>query len=235
MKKLLISIFLAFLSTAAAADQITFEWDYGQETAIDGFNLYSGPMGQDEAGNWLPKFEEAPLYGGIPAESRTATVTENGWPGVSKKFGFAIRSFKGANESADSNIVYVVIDNTPLAAPADPTGAYNPETGYLTLNWTQADISRAKFWRIYYRMPESDTFTQLGRVDNSGQETLSLNTPLTVVPAGRTMDLTFAVVAFKNDDVFSPNSSELLITIDRTGDELPAVENFRIKLEIEVR
>lgn len=234
LKRIIATAFtLIALAGVAAADQITFEWDYDSSVAIDGFNLYSGPMGQLEDGTWAAKLSETPLFGSIPAESRSATVTENGWEGVSKKFGFAVRAFRGDNESADSNMVYVTIDNTPLAAPAALTGSYNPETSRINLTWTQADLDRAEQWKIYYKT--DGEFTELGTVQNQGQADLIMDTPLTVVPAGQVMDVTFAVVAFKNDAVFSPNSNEFILTIDRSDSgDLPVVENFRLQLGITV-
>lgn len=240
MKTIIALISIMLLSTICFADEFKLAWDYdqAQEQNITGFRIYSGPMGQNEAGEWIPKFGTDPISDNIPATDRIVTVTENGWPAASKKFCFSARAFRGDEESADARMadgeyLCVIIDNTPLIAPADVAGNFDADASMINLSWAQEAAGRAKFWQIYYRIGGSE-FALLGRVDNAGQQDLKMTTAFDAVPPGSVSEVGFVIVAYKNFDVFSPNSQTALITVDRRG-EVTAPENFRFELMIPVQ
>jgi hypothetical protein len=230
--KLLIFVVTVLLPQITRADEITFAWDYGDTSAIDGFKLYSGPRGIDETGEWVNKYRPEPLAE-VAADQLTATVTEPGIAGESRNICFVVRSYRGDRESTDSNYVCQIIDNTPLSAPAGLTGMYDVSGSIVTLNWTQADAERAKFWLIYYKLPDGD-FTELGRVDNTGQTDVTVSSVFRALLDGQQADVTFAVVAYKNFDVYSPNSDEIIVHIDRSQMTPPAPTGFRISARIVV-
>jgi hypothetical protein len=231
-RKLFVLIAIFFMVLPAAADEITFLWDYPQDVGQDGFRLYSGPMGTTDDGTWAPKYADDPLVSGIPPDSRTVTATEDGWPGVSKKFCFMMRAYRGDEESADSEFICTIIDNSPLTAPADLTASYEDEV--ITLAWGQPDSDRAKFWRVYYKIGGTE-FVELAKVDNTGQTELTVQAPFDKVPPGSAATVYFVVVAFKDNSVYSPNSAEAEVVIDRIESvPPPPPSNIRFKIRIPI-
>lgn len=232
---LLVALFVVMIAAVCEcnADEVTLQWDYG-DTPIDGFRIYSGPMGQFDDGTWGPQLEEAPLVDNITPDMREVLTSQPGWAGQSKKFCFIARAFKGDEESPDSNDVCIVINNTPLIAPSDLAGTYSDDM--IEISWTQADAIRAHYWIIYYRIGDG-AFIQLDRVDNIGQGELKLTKAFDAVEAGQSVDVQFAIVAFKNTDVFSPDSEILTITVDRSDVSvpIPPVENLRFKVLVPVQ
>lgn len=233
---LLVALVVVFTAAICEcnADEFNFAWDYG-DTAVDGFRIYSGPMMQREDGTWYPQLAADPLIDSIPADSREATGTEKGWPGQSKKLCFVSRAYRGDEESADSNYVCAVINNEPLLSPADLAGSYDHDIEQIEISWSQPDFERAKFFQIYYKIGD-ENFQLLEKVDNIGQQELRLTKAFDAVPDGQSADVSFVIVAYKNFDVFSPNSAELTITIDRTQDApIPPPDNFRLSVTIGVQ
>lgn len=232
---LLVAVFVVMIAAICEcnADEVTLQWDYG-DTVIDGFRIYSGPMGQFDDGTWGPKLNDTPLVDNIGSEQREVLTSQPGWAGQSKKFCFVARAFRGSEESLDSNVVCIVVDNTPLIPPADLAGTYSDDM--IEISWTQADAIRAHYWIIYYRIGDR-AFVQLDRVDNIGQEKLQLTKTFDAVEAGMSADVQFAIVAFKNTDVFSSDSEILTITVDRSDVSvpIPPVENLRFKVMVPVQ
>jgi hypothetical protein len=224
-------VVLFFCLPGALADEINFSWDYDDAIEIDGFRIYAGPRREGDNGEWYNDYHPDPIAT-VDPEARTATADEPGIVDDSRNICFVVRAYRGDEESDDSNYVCQVIDNTPLQAPTALTGNYDPEQNVITLTWDQADADRAKFWLVYYKLPDSD-FVELGRVDNTGQSDVTLSSVFDAVAEGLSADVTFAVVAYKNFDVFSPNSDELTITIDRS--KPPAPVDFKITVEIPVQ
>lgn len=227
----LVVILIAFIAECNA-DSFDLEWDYN--TTVDGFRIYSGPMTEQSDGSWYPQLGDEPILSNIAPESRSATVVENGWAGQSKKFCFVARAFKGDQESADSNYVCAVIDNRPLSAPADPTGEYDRDLSMITITWTQTDADRVSYWRVFYRIADGD-FADFVVVANTGQTAMTVTEAFDAVAEGEAADVEFSIVAFKDPQVYSPDSEVLTISVDRTTQTpLPPVENLRFKIEIPV-
>lgn len=229
-------IFFIFVAVPSIClpDEFTFEWDYSYDN-IDGFRIYSGNMGQFEDGTWGPQLRDIPIIDNIPPDARTAKGIEEGWTGQIKKFCFVARAYKGDIESPDSNTVCKEINNLPLLAPSDVNGNYDKDQEIINISWKQEDSDRAKFWQIYYKIGDGG-FQELGKVENSGQELLDITSPFEAVNAGESANVSFLVVAYKNYQVYSPNSSEIVLTIDRTLEtELPPVSDFRFKVEVPVQ
>lgn len=235
MKRYALIILLLILPVLSFADDIQFNWDYENDSAIDGFRIYSGPMGQLADGTWLPRYAEDPIANDIPPGAREYIATENGWEGVAKKWCFMARSFRGDKESPDSNYVCTIIDNTPIAYPVDLSASYNDELSQISLSWSQNDdFDRTKYWIVYYKLPDDEAFTALGEVANSGSSDLKMNVAFNAVPAGKLVDVSMVVVAFKNNEVYSANSDETVVTVDRLG-AISEPNNFRFKLLIDVK
>lgn len=235
MKKILITVISLLIAvTSTSADEFIFQWDYPDDVSIDGFRLYSGPMGQDENGDWVPKYGDEPLIDNIDPVLRIIPAIEEGWINQSKKFCFMIRSFRGNYESDDSNFICAVIDNTALIAPVISSIDYSIDGEQVIVVWTCKDTERANFFKVYYRVNDDLSFTELGRIDKPETMPVELIESIDAVGPGETKTLHFVVVAFKNDDVFSPNSIEFPIVIDRSEGELPKPENFRFTVIVNI-
>jgi hypothetical protein len=93
---------------------------------------------------------------------------------------------------------------------------------------TQSEVTR---WEVYYRKTTAEPWTTLGAVQNTGQATPSVTEPLTAVPPGAREDVTFQIIAFYDDGLFSPSSDPLTLTIDRRIVTAPAL---RIRVVVPV-
>lgn len=214
-----------FLVATSRADHFNFEWDYPADTTVDGFRMYSGPMGTLPDGTWYPDLSV--LVDNIPPDARTTGADVAGWPDASKKWCFVARAFRGATESPDSNMVCQVIDNTPLTAPGAPMATWDPDNSTVIVSWTQADLRRVNYWRLYYACNGGDT-QELGRLDYTGQQNMILSEKMDEHGV-----CTFRLVAFKNDDVYSPDSPTATIDIIKP-EGVPAPSDLRFSLTIVV-
>lgn len=234
MKKI-IALLLIFPSLVFA-DVVHFEWDYPIDQDIDSFSIYSGPMRQSETGSWVPEFGADPLLSGIDPAARSATATNPGLPAIDHNFCYVIRAVRRGFESNNSNQVCARINNTPLMAPIELQGEYDDEQESVSLSWAQTDISRAAFWNVYYRFVDDPGagFIELGRVDNIGQTEPTITRAMENVPDDQITSVAFAVVAYKDYEIYSPNSAEITIYIDRRSKQVPPVNNFRFRINIPV-
>lgn len=232
MKKLILLLIL--LPVCAYADQVAFEWDYPTNEQIDGFAIYSGPMRQLDSGAWQPDFSADPILADIDPASRAATVDNPGLPGIDHNFCYVIRAFRAGTESDNSNQVCGRINNAPLLAPIQLSGTYDMEQKEVSLSWEQTDNKRTSFWNVYYRIGDNPDFVELGRLDNLGQAEPTISRPLENVPDGMVSAVSFVVVAYKDYEVFSPNSAELTIYVDKRSQDVPPVSGFRFKIRIPV-
>lgn len=234
MKK--IFVLMLIIPSVVMADIVHFEWDYPTDQDIDSFSIYSGPMRQADSGAWLPDWGHDPLLSGIDPAARSATLTNPGLPDIDHNFCYVIRAVRRGYESANSNQVCARINNTPLMAPIELQGAYDDEQETVSLSWAQADVSRAAFWNVYYRFIDDPGagFIELGRVDNIGQSEPTITRAIENVPEDQITSIAFAVVAYKDYQIYSPNSAEITIYIDRRSKEVPPASNFRFRINIPV-
>lgn len=217
----------------ADADEFTFEWDYGEQQ-IDGFRIYSGILAEQNDGTWYPQIGTEPIIDAIAPDLRSATGVENGIPGQSRKYCFVARAFRSNEESPDSNFICKEINNLPLLQPNSVTGSYDRNDETVTLAWIQPDAQRAKYWKIYYKI-YTDDYIDFARVDNTGQDELTVKVKFAAAPENVKTEVKFAIVAFKNENVFSPDSEEIIVVIDREPrDELKPPEGFRFKAIIQM-
>lgn len=216
----------------ALAETFYFSWDYDSViNSIDGFRIYQSVATQDTNGS----FQSPAAVDNIAPDLRATQFENPGEPGAIQKYCYVIRAFAGEEESENSNAVCYKIDNTPLDSPREVTGSYGKDDNSLKLDWIQNDLDRTKFWKVYYRHADQSEFTELIKVDNSGQAELTVTAPADFVAQGEAQNVYFALVAFKNAVVFSPNSDEIMIRIDRRTGGIDAPTNFKISLQIQLQ
>lgn len=228
---------IGFAVIECNADQFTFAWDYDDGTVVEGFRLFSGNMGQNADGTWGGQYGDTPLIDNIAPDLREITAIQNGWAGASKKFCFVLRAFKGDKVSENSNEVCATINNTALQRPQNVLGSWDHDNSVVVIQWNQPDLDRAKYWQIFYKFTDESEYRLLGRLDKAGNPDLVLEKEISDVPAGEARECVFVVVAYKDSEVYSPDSEEIPVTIDRSGDEttIPAPNNFRISVTIGVK
>lgn len=230
----LIVLLLLLAPRPIYAEQITLLWDYDNSAAVDGFRVFYTIPHQDDTGQWHTTYDYAlplttTLYqdGNVPPELRELTIDLPGRANLVTSYRIVARAFRDDQESADSNQLSYKVVRVPPEAPIELLGSYDTEASVVTLEWQQPpddwDISR---WVVYYRTDGG--FTELGVVD--GDRELKIAEPLNLVLPGEQNTVAFSVVAFRRSGVFSANSSEFEIHIDRR--EIPPMQNLRIRIEI---
>ena len=144
--------------------------------------------------------------------------------GVITKFYWVIRSGNGDLESEDSDEVSLRIDLTPLQAFVF-TAVYNDVANSIDFAWSTED-SRATKWRIFHSTTQGGPYEVLTTTTESGTSSIPIDE---LFPKGQKTIQYFTMVSFGKYDVYSPNATEVAITIDRL---IPQnVINFRIFLE----
>lgn len=229
----IISFGMFVLVVDIEAEEITLTWDM-PEQQIDGVRIFQTVPVQDENGQWVNTYDYAlpvstPIYvdGNIPPEVNEVTIDLPGRTNQITKYCFVARAFLAGEESADSNEVDYKVNLIPPVAPIELSGSYEKDEQLINLSWQQPQDDWAiSHWVVYSKLPEGE-FTELGRVDH-GQE-LTLTQPL-VAPVGQRTNMSFAVVAFRSSGIYSSNSNELEIDIDRR--EVPPINNLQIKVQI---
>lgn len=233
MKKIAVFcfVFALFAGSIAQAEKIRLEWDYPADAVIDGFKLFQTTPAKNSAGQWIEEFNyTTPLIGDISPDARFVDVDPPGEPDKVVKYIYEIRAFKGANESESSNRASYKVVNIIPTPPISLTGEYKYDESVITLSWQQpADGYDVFRWVVYYRMDTDIEFTKLGSIDQG--QVLSMVKPFDVVPAGESRVVYFTVVAFRRSGVYSGNSQEFAITIDRQG---PPVTPGNLKININI-
>ena len=205
------------------ADTLEFEWDYDNTT--DGFSIYQGVPNE----SWEIVYDPTPFISNIPPEARYTSKEVEGIPNTVQKYCYRIRAYRGSEESPDSNEVCIKIDNTKPQSPTNLTSSYDSETKMVTLQWDQsADTDRIKYWTVYFRADDGTEFSELARIENNGQESMSITESIETGNG----ELFFVVVAFKSAKVFSDDSTTTSIVINY--DEPLPPPQLRLKVQIPV-
>lgn len=227
---------LSFFSLAAMAEEITLEWDI-PDIIPDGYRIFQTVPYQDELGAWHHEYDyinpvvtTAYQDGNIPPDVYSIVVDLPGRPNEVTNYLFVARSFIDQEQSQDSNQVSYKVVNIPPITPTELMGEFDKGAGVITLTWTQPeDDYYIEKWIIYYRRDGPD-FIELGSVDQGQELTLTADSDFLGDSDLSVVD--FVVVAFRSSGVFSANSVEHSIPIDRR--EVAPVNNLRIKIDIPI-
>lgn len=231
--KFLVSFMVAFfvglfLFSSVQAKDVTLAWD-PNNPAPDGYRLYQrvddGTYVYGTPVTW-PEYPD----GNIPANVTQITITGLGVPNQVTTYYWVVRAYVGDDTSGDSNEVFLAVDQT-LVAPDSVEGTYDKTNKQIALSWTQPS-GTVTHWKVFYTFTSGQDYVELDMIDNTGQATPSILSPFTAVSAGDRQTVYFAIVAFNGDDIFSSNSAEVAIDIDRRLDA--PVQNLRVNVVIPV-
>jgi hypothetical protein len=130
-------------------------------------------------------------------------------------------------KSDPSNEVNFTYDFAPIVPIDNLTAVLDGDDVQFT--WTQADIDRVLKWVLYQSETTGANYVEVGDIVYTGQPGPQYSTIETMnVPAGEMKTFYFVLVTFTTFNVFSGNSMEVSVTIDKRK---PApVYNLRIKI-----
>jgi hypothetical protein len=112
-------------------------------------------------------------------------------------------------------------DKRTPSPPADLAAAYDHSSGEIFLVWSQNGDVPVCYWQVYYSLTSGGPYHKLGRADNDGRSQQAFAAPLAVVPPGDTATIYLVVVSFRSNAIFSPESREADLIVDRSQEELP--------------
>lgn len=229
------ALFIFFNAYAALAEQITLNWDIPSESDIDGFRCFQRTAYADDAYHFdNPIKTSAHPDGSIGADINTLDVDVLGIEGGILKYMWVCRSFKGDAESENSNeVAYKVINTLPLT-PAGLNGSYDAVNKTVNLNWDQPpEKHRVYKWVVFYKLEGDPDYTELAMVDYDNE--LTVTRPLDVVAKGERKTVYFTVISYRRSGVFSADSNQFQIDIDRRDStDPPKPENLHIDIDIPV-
>lgn len=224
-KKLFLVLFLVFgfVSFSYGGEvTITLEWDANTETNLGGYAAYQG----DVAGGPYTKFKD------LLAGTETVDFVYDAPVGAATTKYFVVDAHSDSDpplRSGYSNEVNWTYDFLPIVSCIEFAASLVGDN--ITFTWKQADIERVKSWTLYVK-EEGGEFSELALIEYTGQEGPQYSTTETMsVPEGEKKTFIFSLVTFTETGVFSPNSAEVGITIDKIK-PLP-VYNLKIKVKVE--
>lgn len=233
MKKFLILamafVFLIFANPAMAGDfEIGFEWNlHNQANEVDHFEVYESDA---SGGPWT---EDKIVIDDIAP----GTVIEVDYPstkpdGVATHSYFIIKAVVVGTDdvqrrSGPSNEVDFIYDFAPIESPENFAALLNGDD--IEFSWTQGDIDRVDKWQLFSSETQGADYAMLSEIEYTGQPGPQFGTSETMtVNEGEIKTFYFVLVSFTEFGVFSPNSLEVAVTIDKTTPE--AVFNFRLRV-----
>lgn len=225
-----LGLVLSVLIFRAYGEQIRLEWD--QVENVDGYYLYHSQ--RDSTFHYdIPITTELYPDGKIPQNITRLEVNLPGIEGRNTRYRFVARSFRGDEQSIDSNEVEYYVALVPPPPAVELAGSYDKAEGVVNVSWEQPaedyEYLTVSHWIVYYRVGDAE-WTAVGRTDAGGE--LTMTAPFAAVQSGEQADVDFVVVSYRRSGVYSANSNILTLTIDRRN--VPPIQNLRINIEIPV-
>lgn len=153
-----------------------------------------------------------------------------GEDGAVLKYLWVARAYRGELESANSNEINYKVVNIPPLTPVSLSADYDNDV--IRLTWDQPnDDHPVNHWLLYFKHSDGSEFIPVGRV-NEGNELELTKDISSLAPIGSISELTFTVVAYRRSGVYSANSQEVNLTIDRR--QVEPIQNLRIEIEIPI-
>lgn len=203
--KIICTVLFTFvmISTIVLAEEVTLQWDPNDPTP-DGYKMFRREDGQ--------------LYNyASPIWIGTETLIKDSDIGRSNEkviYYWVVRAYVGDEESGDSNEVTYTVNLLPPEVINNLEGGYNSVTNEIQLTWSQTGEEIPAYWKIYYSEISGGLYTELDTIQNTGIinitsiQTLSVN-------KGEMKTFYFVIVGFKSDSLYSANSNEVSIVVDR--------------------
>ena len=223
MKKWLSGIlfFAMIIASPVFAGEVTIglEWDANVETYLAGYKAYVA----DIAGGPYTEFAD---INEPTTEVEYVYVAPDGV--VTTKY-FVVTAYRNDPflESGNSNEVFMVYDFAPIEVATEFLASLAGDD--IIFTWKQGDIERVKEWKLFMSEVAGGPYADLAVIIYTGTpgEQYSTTESMTV-PAGEMKTFYFVLVTFTPTGVFSDNSLEVSITIDKR--ELVPVYNLKIKV-----
>lgn len=227
----LVIIFTATLAVVARGEKITLTWD--TVDGVDGYYIYQ--YGKDEQYDYnKPVTTVVYPDGKIPQDVDRLIVDLPGIEGRDVKYRWVARSFRGDEQSVDSNEASYVVALTVPPAPGELAGSFDKPGGMINIAWLQpaeAEVWQTiNHWIVYCREKGTENWNAVGRI-NSDHE-LAIEMPISAIITGDKATLEFVIVAYRRSGVYSSNSD--ILTIDVDTSVVPPMQNLRINIEFPV-
>ncbi len=222
-------LFLTFASAVIAGETtITFEWDlHNQSDQVDHFELYES----DQSGGPWPT-DNIVVDDIAPGTRITVDYQSTKPDGVATQSYFILKAVAVGTDSVQrrsgpSNEVDFLYDYAPIVAPENFAALVNGDD--IEFSWTQGDIARVAKWQLFSSETSGQDYTMLSEIEYTGQPGPQYGTVETMTVAeGEVKTFYFVLVSFNSFGVFSQNSTEVSVTIDKSTPE--PVYNFRIRV-----
>ena len=216
----MIVVFLVF-PVFAQDVKIGLEWDANTETNLAGYGAYVS----DVSGEYV----EANKFADIPAGTETVDFIYDAPLGTANTKYFVVDAYNDSDpplRSGKSNEVNWTYDMLPIVAATEFAAVLDGDD--ITFTWKQADIARVKQWKLYSKEGAAE-FAELATIEYTGQEGPQYSATETMtVEAGESKTFVFSLVTFTVNGVFSSNSAEVSITINK----IPPVPVYNLKIKI---
>jgi hypothetical protein len=228
MKKLLSTLAILFLvwpfTLLAGEWPLDFEWDAHEQAAdVSHFELHEAA----QAGG--PYSDSTIVKDNIQPGTVVTTIYTSTKPdGVATTTYFILKAVgTNAEKSDPSNEVPFTYDFAPIVTVGNFIATLDGDDVQFT--WTQADIERVYKWLLYQSETPGVDYIEVADIIYTGQPGPQYSTIETMtVPQGEMKTFYFVLVTFTTFNVFSQNSVEVSVTIDKRK---PApVYNFRLKI-----
>jgi len=214
------SVFPAF----AGEEEIGLEWDPNIEANIGGYGAYVG----DAPGGPYPKFAD------IVHPTAEVWYTFNAPDGVITRKYFVVDAHNTDSptplRSDYSNEVFWDYDWAAIEVCVELMAVEADDI--VTFTWKQGDIERVKEWKLYMGEVQGGPYNILATVPYSGTpgDTYTTSQEMTV-NAGEMKTFYFTLVTFTPNEVFSDNSNEASVVIDKRV--IAPINTLRIKVRIQ--
>lgn len=213
-------VFLSF-SVFAGEEEIGLEWDPNVEPNIGGYGAYVG----DVAGGPYTKFAD------ILHPTVEVWYTFQAPDGVITRKYFVVDAHNTDTptplRSEYSNEVFWDYDWAPIETAIELNATVLNDV--ITFTWKQGDIDRVKEWKLYSGETQGGDYTLLASIPYSGTpgDTYTTSEEVTV-NEGEIKTFYFVLVTFTPNGVFSENSAEASVVIDK---RIPATINtLKVKI-----
>lgn len=231
MRRVLLSMIVTFvLCSISYAAEVQLEWTPNTPNP-DGYRLYQkdGGGAYDYA-NPVVLPSTGGASGDIPGNLTTAIVPDLGVDGRSTKYCWVLRAFIGQDDSGDSNEVCYNVDLRVPPEPSSVSASWDKESSSITVQWNQDPSVPVKEWKVYYSLTSGSSYQLIDTVSNDGSSH-SITASFSAVPAGDRATVYFTVVAFRSDTLFSQNSGEVVVDVDRRELQIPVLRLITIPVE----